>query len=87
MALTLYIKHPNRLVEWIEYPNAYIRVEGVNYQKPDAIITFRFYEEQGGKMFGEWQSKFAPSMDGGNFVAQAYAHLKTLPELVGALDC
>lgn len=27
---------------------------------------------------------FVPNMDGGNFIAQAYAHLKTLPEFAGA---
>lgn len=30
---------------------------------------------------------FVPSMDGDNFIAQAYRHLKTLPEFVDAVDC
>jgi hypothetical protein len=30
---------------------------------------------------------FTPSMDGKNFIAQAYEHLKTLPEFSGATDC
>jgi hypothetical protein len=29
---------------------------------------------------------FVPTMDT-NFIAQAYAHLKTLPEFAGATDC
>jgi hypothetical protein len=29
----------------------------------------------------------APNLDGKNFIAQAYEHLKTLPEFAGAVDC
>jgi hypothetical protein len=30
---------------------------------------------------------FVPNLDGRNFIAQAYEHLKTLPEFAGATDC
>jgi hypothetical protein len=30
---------------------------------------------------------FAPDLNGKNFIAQAYEHLKTLPEFAGATDC
>ena len=30
---------------------------------------------------------FVPDMDGGNFIRQAYMHLKSLPEFAGAIDC
>lgn len=30
---------------------------------------------------------FAPDLSGENFIAQAYAHLKTLPEFADATDC
>jgi hypothetical protein len=30
---------------------------------------------------------FFPSLEGNNFIAQAYEHLKTLPEFEGAEDC
>jgi hypothetical protein len=30
---------------------------------------------------------FAPNLSGANFLAQAYEHLKTLPEFAGATDC
>ena len=29
----------------------------------------------------------SPSMDGGNFIKQAYDYLKTLPEYAGSEDC
>jgi hypothetical protein len=31
--------------------------------------------------------EFSPDMNGKNFIAQAYEHLKTLPEFAGAIDC
>jgi len=31
--------------------------------------------------------EFIPSLEGQNFIAQAYGHLKTLPEFAGATDC
>ena len=30
---------------------------------------------------------FVPDLNGKNFIAQAYDHLKTLPEFAGAIDC
>lgn len=30
---------------------------------------------------------FVPNLNGENFIAQAYKHLKTLPEFAGATDC
>lgn len=33
------------------------------------------------------QYNFIPNLNGGNFIAQAYNHLKTLPEFIGATDC
>lgn len=30
---------------------------------------------------------FVPSLDGKNFIAQAYDHFKALPQLAGASDC
>jgi hypothetical protein len=32
-------------------------------------------------------ASFIPTLDGQNFIAQAYQHLKTLPEFAGAIDC
>jgi hypothetical protein len=33
------------------------------------------------------QYSFVPEMKNSNFIAQAYEHLKTLPEFAGATDC
>ena len=45
----------------------------------DAFLTDVFYERK--------TSAFTPDLNGTNFIAQAYAHLKTLPEFAGATDC
>jgi hypothetical protein len=31
--------------------------------------------------------RFTPDLSGPNFIAQAYLHLKSLPEFAGATDC
>lgn len=36
---------------------------------------------------GYQQYSFVPKLEGQNFIAQAYEHLKTLPEFAGAIDC
>lgn len=30
---------------------------------------------------------FRPAINGENFIAQSYAHLKSMPEFAGAVDC
>jgi hypothetical protein len=74
----------DRGVEQVELKDCYIKVEGVSASKEiasasvsltkDALSIARAYE-------------FVPTMDGGNFIAQAYEHLKTLPEFADAVDC
>lgn len=69
--------------------NAYIKVETLSGNKNTLEITVIIYSEKDGAKAPVQATKhtFSPSMDGGNFIAQAYAHLKTLPEFAGATDC
>lgn len=64
--------------------DAYIKVERVSGSKDmvtaDVIMT-------SGDMRQMVHCKFAPNLDGANFIKQAYEHLKTLPEFAGATDC
>ena len=64
--------------------DVYIKVERVTGSKDSvtADVSFRADGFVGAKSY-----QFAPNMDGSNFIAQAYEHLKTLPEFVGAVDC
>ena len=40
-----------------------------------------------GEIVDGFQIKFVPDLDGPNFIAQAYAHFKALPQLAGAINC
>ena len=63
---------------------AYVKIARVNADKNAAVATVSFAIPQGTytKTF-----KFDLSLEGSNFIAQAYAHLKTLEEFSGAEDC
>lgn len=68
-------------------PPLYIKVESVAGDKANVKTSVTFKDEATGEYLMRKDYNFAPSMDGGNFIAQAYTHLKTLPEFAGAVDC
>jgi hypothetical protein len=69
--------------------NAYIKVDTVSGNKSTLEVTVITYVEKNDEKspVQATKYKFVPSMDNKNFIAQAYAHLKTLPEFAGATDC
>ena len=89
MALSKTIQFkPSGFVDDITVSSAYHRVttlsgnkHGINF-KIDVLQTTESIEPLYTKQYS-----FAPQMDGGNFIKQAYDHLKTLPEFAGAVDC
>jgi len=68
-------------------PPLYIKVESVTGDKASIKAAVTFKDEATGEHLMRKDYNFAPSMDGGNFIAQAYLHLKSLPEFAGAADC
>jgi hypothetical protein len=68
--------------------DAYHRVEGLNLLQKNQISFFvRIYADANKKAFSE-SIFYAPyELTGANPIAQAYEHLKTLPEFAGAIDC
>jgi hypothetical protein len=68
-------------------PPLYIKVETVAGDKASIKAAVTFKDEATGEYLMRKDYNFAPSMDGGNFIAQAYLHLKSLPEFDGAADC
>jgi hypothetical protein len=64
----------------------YIKVESVNGTKDFVSATVSYTDEAKNKKLLEKSFSFTPNMDS-NFIAQAYNHLKTLPEFAGAGDC
>jgi hypothetical protein len=68
-------------------PPLYIKVESVSGSKKMMQAFVSFSDDDKKQKLFEKQFAFTPSMDAGNFIAQAYTYLKTLPEFAGAVDC
>jgi len=64
--------------------NCYIKVLFVNAtkDKASACVSFKDGENEFQKNYD-----FTVNLEGGNFIKQAYDHLKSLPEFAGAQDC
>jgi hypothetical protein len=62
----------------------YIKVEAVNGTKANVNCSVSFIGE---KVRFQKAYTFEPDLEGGNFIKQAYEHLKTLPEFTGVVDC
>ena len=65
--------------------DAYWKIENIAGNKNQMHIEI--YASVDGEQIQRVVSTFTPSLDGSNFIAQAYEHLKTLPEFAGATDC
>lgn len=88
MALRHSYTHPSGLLA----PEAYHRVEQVSGSKAGVQITLRIYRDAAAVTDGlpcvnEIAFHFVPALDAGDWDAQAYQHLKGLPEFEGAEDC
>ena len=65
----------------------YIKVSMVEVNKSEGMANVSFFDKPNGKLL---QTKIYPvphDLNGSNALAQAYNHLKTLPEFAGATDC
>ena len=71
----------------LTFDDAYIKVVSVNGNKQTAEVKYAIFSKDGGDFLKSGASVFEPSMIGGNFIAQAYDHLKTLPDFDGAINC
>jgi hypothetical protein len=71
----------------ITIPNVYIRVDSVSGGKDNLSILVNLYKDKNLAPIQTNRFMFQPAMDGKNFIAQAYDHLKTLPEFTGTTDC
>jgi hypothetical protein len=67
---------------------AYIRVENLTLESKDkARCIVKFYADKEMHPFDVQSFLFDYLINGSNPIAQAYEHLKTLPEFSGATDC
>ena len=67
--------------------SVYIKVCQVTASKTDGSAHIRFYKDKDGNLLKEQNIDFPVTLNGGNFIEQAYVHIKTLPEFANALDC
>lgn len=66
--------------------NAYFKVRDVTASKTSASMIVDVFTAKDGAGLDAMKYDFVVSLDGSNFIAQAYEHLKTLPEFAGAAD-
>ena len=71
----------------IIFANAYCKVNKQDGNKNFVYFDVDFFTQKDGKKINSKTYQFVPDMDGGNFIKQAYEHLKTLPDFAGAVDC
>lgn len=67
--------------------DAYLRIDKFSGNKVRCQISVGAYTQQNGTLLDSKEYYFVPAMDGGNFIAQGYMYLKTLPEFSDAVDC
>ena len=88
MALT--IKYKSRF--GLDVESAYMRLDSINGGKSEMSANFGLYANaesatDGADAFDVYKHKFPPSLDGGNFINQAYNSLKTVAGFENAIDC
>ena len=67
--------------------NAYCKVLRVLGTKDELSYDVNVLDEKDGKSYQVLSFQFTPDMDGGNFIAQSYKHLKTQEAFANAVDC
>jgi|688.fasta_scaffold2421101_1 hypothetical protein len=82
------VKKRIHLISGIEVENCYIRVDTVTiFQKENCSVVVNFYFDKAKAAVKQTSFDCKYDLSGANPIAQAYEHLKTLPEFAGAVDC
>lgn len=71
----------------VSIPNAYIKIANMRGDKNRVFYNLDFSASVSHDPIYSVTHDFTPDLDGDNFIKQAYAHLKSLPEYSGAVDC
>lgn len=74
------------LTKSFELKEAYIMVSNVDGCKNNMCITVDVYNSTKEIVLKKEKYYFIPDLNGGNFIKQAYDHLKILPEYNDAID-
>jgi hypothetical protein len=87
MALFATLSKDIPLVGTVQLPS-YCKVTHVLASKDAAEATMVARKNTSdGELVTTQVFSFVPDLSGSNFIAQAYLHIKTLPEFAGATDC
>lgn len=70
----------------VDFADAYLKVGMIEGDKNMVRFDLLVYRAANGRVVERRKYNFAPDMNGDNFIAQAYQHLKTLSEYSGATD-
>jgi len=84
------LKKSFQTVEGLTAPEAYFRVENVSIAKNEmagATVNVFVSAENTKKPIQVRCYSFDYRLEGNNAIAQAYMHLKSLPEFADAIDC
>jgi len=87
MAISKTIELKNNFDDVSVFPNSYIKVKRIIGGKQNMTAEVGFFREAEGQELKSENYAFSPNLSGANFIAQAYNHLKSLPEFAGAIDC
>jgi hypothetical protein len=86
------IKHTfnlqNNFGQTVEFKDCYAKVAGIDGGKESLTFTLEVRQGQDDKnVLTSQHYLFTPSLEGKNFIAQAYDFLKSKPEFQNAQDC
>lgn len=87
MALTKTIALKNNFGDVSVFNNSYIKVKRIIGGKESMTAEVGFFRSADGQELKYESYTFSPDLHASNFIAQAYWHLKTLPEFADATDC
>jgi hypothetical protein len=87
MALKKQITLKSNFGDDVTFNEAYIKVEVLIGDKSQLRIDVSVHKKQNEQVVDRKNYFFTPDLDGKNFIAQAYDHLKTLEEFSNAVDC
>ena len=87
MALKKHMTLKSNFGDDVSFNDAYIKIENVTGNKLQIRADVSIHKKVDGQIIERTYYTFVPSMDGENFIKQAYEYLKTLPEFAGATDC
>jgi len=71
----------------VQVVSGYLKVANINGDKNRLAFVLSYSVDAEHNPLKTEQLNFVPNMDGGNFIQQAYQHLKTLNGFEDATDC